>query len=80
MKWSGLTVNLTHQNLNLLIRKNIKKMFVCSYCQHKVFVTEVVRYHFLMFRYRYKCLCLNQNCEDYRNKFIKFTKKLPTNY
>ena len=65
--------------MSLNLEKN-KKMFVCSYCQHKVFVTEVVRYEFLMFRYRYKCLCLNKNCEDYGNKFIKFTKKLPTNY
>ena len=80
MKWSGLIVNLTHQNLNLLIRENIKKMFVCSYCQKKVFVTDVQRYRFLMFGYRYKCLCVNENCEDYLNSFIKFTKKLPTNY
>ena len=55
-------------------------MFVCSYCQNKVFVTEVQRYRFMMFRYRYKCLCVNQNCEDYLNRFIKFTKKLPTDY
>ena len=55
-------------------------MFFCSYCNQKVFVTEVIRYKFLMFRYRYKCRCLNKDCEDYNNKFIKFTKRLPTNY
>ena len=55
-------------------------MFVCSYCQKKVFVTDVQRYRFLMFGYRYKCLCVNENCQDYLNSFIKFTKKLPTNY
>ena len=55
-------------------------MFFCSYCNHKVFVTDVQRYEFLIFRYHYKGLCVNQDCEDYGNKFIKFTKKLPTNY
>ena len=55
-------------------------MFVCCYCQNKVFVTAVDRYNFHYFRYRYKCICVNQNCEDYLRSFIKFTKKLPTNY
>ena len=55
-------------------------MFFCSYCNQKVFVTKVIRYKFLMFRYRYKCFCVNKNCEDYNNKFVKFSKRLPTNY
>ena len=55
-------------------------MFFCSYCQNKVFVTDVQNYRLHYFRYRYKCICLNQNCEDYLRSFIKFTKKVPTNY
>ena len=45
-------------------------MFFCSYCNQKVFVTEVIRCKFLMFRYRYKCFCVNKNCQDYNNKFV----------